>query len=33
MADPYAFLKERALKFGNHNRKYIIAAERFKDRL
>ena len=33
MADPYSFLKERALKFGNHNRKYIIAAEKFKDRL
>lgn len=33
MADPFVSLKERALKFGNHNRKYIIAAERFKDRL
>lgn len=33
MADPFTSLKERALKLGNHNRKYIIAAEKFKDRL
>jgi len=33
MADPFSFLKDRAFKFGNHNRKYILAAEKFKDRL
>ncbi len=31
--DPFASVKERALKFGNHNRKYVVVAEKFKDRL